>query len=145
MLIKGAGGKEDWKAALPPMEKACDASDHDACLSVGAIFAEGKGAKIDRPRALSIFDGLCQEQKMKTACDNIDAMLGNNWGIPGSGAGRVEALERLCEHRSGVACEKLGDDYARGRGGVKRDLARAQELYTAGCDIGERSACKKMK
>lgn len=143
MLLKGDGGKEDWKAALPPLDKACESGSDDACLSVGAILAEGKGAKIDRPRALRIFDGLCQA-KMKRACDNVDAMIGNNWGLPARGDERIEGLAGFCARRSGVACERLGDAYARGRG-VKRDTTKAQELYRQGCDIGQRTACQKMR
>jgi len=144
MLLKGDGGPTDWAAALPPLERACASGSDDPCISVGAIYAGGEsGAKADRPKALGIFEGLCAKG-VRPACENIDAMVGNNWGLPASGAFRIEALTRLCDGKSGAACLRLGDAYARGSG-VKKDATRAREVYTRGCDFGAKPACEKMR
>ncbi len=144
MLLKGDGGPSDWKAALPPLEKACAADDRDACLSVGAIYAEGKfGAKIDRPKALAIFVDLCKHDQ-KLACDNVDAMIGNDWGLPTNATARVAMLTELCDLGSGAACMRLGDAFARGRGAPK-DAAQAKTHYTRACDRGIKAACEKLR
>ncbi|MBL8787699.1 MAG: protein kinase [Deltaproteobacteria bacterium] len=145
MLLKGDGGPADWKAARVPLAKACDQGDDESCLSVGAIDAEGKnGAKVDRANAMSIFEGLCRKG-LTVACENVDAMVGNDWGLPPSGLARRDALERLCAMKSGAACVRLGDLYRRGTTGVPKDAARAGAAFTKGCDVGSKVACERLR
>ena len=145
MLLKGEGGPTDWKAALVPLERACTTGeDFDACLSVGAIYAEGKhGAKLDRVKALAMFVGLCKHEE-KLACDNIDAMVGNDWGLPTNPTARAEMLLELCNQESGAACMRLGDAMARGRG-VPKDAVLAKARYTRACDLGIKAGCEKLR
>jgi|GEM_PF-2575156 len=146
MLIKGDGGAIDWKAALPVVTKACNAGDNQSCINVGVIYASEHGeagALSDRPKALSVFEGLCAKGE-HVACQNLEGMVGQTWGLPAGGQGRIDALTRLCNARVGTACLRLGDAYARGTG-IKKDAAKALEVYTRGCDVGSQAACKKMK
>jgi TPR repeat protein len=142
MMLKGDGGKPDPKAALVPLQKACDGEDKEACLSVGAIYAEGMGGvKTDRPKALGMFETLC-DSGHRIACENVDAMIGNDWGLP-PGEARFETLLRLCDKRSGVSCHRLGLATASGSG-IKKDAVRAKELFTRGCDLGFNESCKRL-
>jgi hypothetical protein len=142
MVMKGDGGRPDPKAALVPLEKGCGLGNDEACVSVGAIYAEGMGGvRADRAKALGIFEGLC-DRGHRTGCQNLAAMVGNDWGLP-TGRARYETLARLCEKRVGVACHRLGTATASGAG-VPRDAEKAKALFTKGCDLGFADSCKRL-
>src|SRR5579863_5083081 len=52
-------------------------------------------------------------------------------------------FQKACEGGSGDGCENLGNLYALGQG-VDKNIAKAAELYTHGCELGGAGACNEV-
>ena len=128
------------------LESRCASGAGEECNLMGVILNRGEIVPQDPLGGISYFDEACRSGFYK-GCVNvaIQALLDGNVTI--SSPGVSTAIERLpagCDDGDGVSCYLLGYGYAHGSG-VPRDEARAIELYSRGCDLGERAACLELE
>ncbi len=128
------------------LESQCAAGSGEECNLMGVLFNQGEITPLDPLQGISYFDQACTSGFYR-GCVNvaIQALLDRNVSITSAGvANAIAQLPEGCDGGDGVSCYLLAYAHAHGSG-VPRDEARAIELYSRGCDLGERAACLELE
>ena len=137
-LRTGRGAKKDPKAAAAILEKACSAGDGLGCVELGRLERDrdrGDAAVIQFRRA-------CYGGEYE-GCAELGTMYKTgSGGLRKNPKIAAKFFEKGCKEGSMLACTELAEAHAKGRG-VKRDKAKASELYQRACNRGYEPACGK--
>jgi TPR repeat protein len=131
-----AQGAANPTEALARWRKGCDLKDANACVqAIGAIDAlSKKGQAPDAQLQLELLDKGCTlgHGRLCTAL----GVLTKEADIKRA----IAAFERGCTAKEPTACVQLADIYRTGTG-VKKNLAKADELLKQACDLGLVDVC----
>jgi uncharacterized protein len=137
MHLKGEGVEKDAKAALELYRAGCELWDGQGCFSLGSLEA-------DAGASLRAFRKGCDSGHPQ-ACLKTVEMMQEGRGAEADAAGAAAILQRMCEQWGyAPACLPLADVYAEGRG-VARDAGRAADLLQRFCDMGDETACGRVR
>ncbi|MFN3198775.1 MAG: hypothetical protein ACE366_10250 [Bradymonadia bacterium] len=127
-------------AALPRFTQACTGGIAEACMNLAVAHLTGRGTAVDPNKGLDLFVKAC-DLKAATGCLNASAMLvAENQGITPDPARALVLNKKGCALDNGVACTRVGTQYARGMG-VATDNDEAIRWYTRGCEAGDQGGC----
>ena len=130
--------KGKFSKAAAFYQKACDASNSNACTDLGFMYSRGEGVKQDYPRAIKLYNRGC-EGGTASACTNLGIFY-----YSGSYDRTVEFFRRACDGGDGPGCFGLGFMYERGLA-VPKSETRAAELYKKACDAGSSLGCTSLR
>lgn len=141
MLLRGDGIEKDTARAMTLFTKGCDGGDPWGCLDFANQVT--KSAPKD---AFALFRKGC-DMEPKDGAAGACAQLGIAYeaGI-GTKRDLKQALhyyEQACE-QSAAACHALAVSYATGTTGLKKNPAKARELYQKGCDADNLASCTNL-
>jgi uncharacterized protein len=139
-------GARDPALAAKYYDKACQLGGATGCAGLGEMYQLGHGVAADADKALELYTVACR-------CQNSYGCL--------HGARLAEKLRRedaahtlyrlallvnqaRCDAGDPFECSLLGDQYRDGKG-VPRDLERAFELYTYGCENHMSAGCEGLE
>lgn len=144
-LLGGALTPTDPTRARTLTTRACDGGNVIGCFNLGYLHAHGLGGSQSFDEAARLYERAC-EGRVPQGCTNLAEM----WEL---GEGRKVDLARAAElHGKACALEPV-DHYgcaglsvylASGKGGVKKDAARALALAQAACDASEPYGCRQL-
>src|ERR1043165_9528934 len=112
-------------------EEACAAAVSAGCANLAALYASGKGVKVDLARARELYAKGCNDGDMN-ACMGLGDLYRR--GPPGEHARSIPLYERACKANIGRACTQAGHMY--------RQVGRtndAHDWYERGCPLGDDS------
>jgi TPR repeat protein len=125
--------KGKYAKAVPVFEKACGASNANACTAVGYMYKHGEGAKENYARAVRFYRQGCEGGNPE-ACTNLGM-----FHYTGNFELAANFLRRGCDGGDGRGCFNLAFMYGHGIG-VPKDEARAGELYSKACSAANAPA-----
>jgi TPR repeat protein len=130
---------EDYAAARPLFEQACDAGDAEACIGLGQIYGQGRGVPEDLPRSFSYFERGC------TGGNGVACwVLGNeyrNGTHVGSDEARASTYYRAgCQAGHVQACREGGLILFEGQS-ANRDPVAAGPLFERSCTDEHPDGC----
>ncbi|MBW2454468.1 MAG: SEL1-like repeat protein, partial [Deltaproteobacteria bacterium] len=129
------------KGPAPSIEglfrKACDNGAPEGCVALGEMAEAGAlGQAEDLEEAVSQYRRACTEGAMR-GCTNLANLVYQGAGGVERDAKQAAGLnEQACRGGDKVGCARLGLLYAMGHG-VKKDKARAAQLYQDACTPAE--------
>jgi TPR repeat protein len=128
-LLFGRGTAKDEAAARPVLERACGASDAEACRLVGGFLERdpARAADYDR-RACDGGNG--------TACDSLALHFEKGDGVPRDLPRAAELRTRGCKLGFRLGCGFLGWMYIEGTG-VPMDEVKGVALMEVACTDGD--------
>lgn len=122
--------------------KGCDAGDPQLCVTVGEMYAEGKGFARDPVKALELYHRACDKNDKTSGCFEAARLLERGRGIPRDATRAAALYERSCD-ANGFGCPELAGLLQRGEG-VAKDPARAFALYERSCANRDPDACYQL-
>jgi TPR repeat protein len=112
---------------LAALTKNAEAGDAQAQLSLGVMYAKGKGVPKDAAKAVEWYQKAAA-QGDASAQDNLGVMYNNGAGVPQDAAKAVEWWQKAAAQGLAPAQDNLGVAYNNGEG-VPKDVAKALEWY----------------
>lgn len=156
---KGLGGVASEERAVAMNEAACRGSaahgpDFQACLNLGQMLRDGRGAEKDAVRAAKLFEDLCNRTQDEDDCGSQCgkrefahgcSLLGALYSFGGQGVkrdqrGAIRLSQQGCELGDTFGCYNLGAWYGDGDG-VRKDNAKANAYFRRACDGGDFAGC----
>jgi hypothetical protein len=142
-------GSASGKPASPPAAQgcapgdatgcaaACDGGDPAACVTLGIMHREGKGAPKDNPRALALLEKGCAAGQLK-GCVQAGEILYNV--EPKDQTRAAQRFKKACDGGEVTGCVDLGWALSAGRG-VPKDAAAAAAAFGKACSGSEAIGC----
>jgi hypothetical protein len=124
------------------LQRACDGGDARSCAALGAMFEAGKGAPLDKARALALYKQGCDGGDPE-GCASLGVMYEFGRFVGKDEARAMALYEQACDAGGAHGCTSLGNLYESGKG-VAKDETRALGLYRKGCDGGHPVACSNL-
>lgn len=119
------------------LERACRASNHVACATVGRMYWNGDGVAVDRDRAVELLRSACRAGDQAICAISEELLLAE--GVTGPPLGAA----RSCDRGDETGCELLAGAWVNGSAG-RVDLGHAATLYGGACTSGRTSACTSL-
>jgi hypothetical protein len=137
-LLTGRGAKKDLKAAAALLDKACVAGDGIGCVELGRLELERDNGDV----AVYKFRRACYGGEY-VGCAELGVMYKKGaGGLRANPKIAAKFFEKGCKEGSPLACAELAEAHRAGKG-VKKDRAKAKELYARACNRGYETACNK--
>ena len=131
---------EPAETVEPRTTKECDAGTVAACARLVKRHIEGFASVGNLDRARDVLSAGCNEGE-SAACSALGRLYDRGWGtVAGDPESASLLFRKACDARDAAGCSGLADLYEMGRG-VRRDPARAAELYMMACAVGDPAAC----
>lgn len=129
-------------ASAAELEKACEAKDGAACLTLGARVEQGReGEKANDSRAAELYRKGCDANDA-AACSEFASMLEIGRGVSKSTTRAASLYERSCRAGYGDACALAARLYSHpGAVNMLPDYKAAAQLLELGCDAKDATAC----
>lgn len=138
MLLVGQGVPRDTAAAARALSKGCKGGSHNACSDFGLLALGGQGFTKDLPTAAALFKRAC-DGNSSVGCSNLAYLEEFGQGVPMNPSAAALRYGKACELDASM-CTWLGAMYQVGKA-VRKDDARAAQLYQASCKAGHAVAC----
>ncbi len=129
----------DDKQALLWFQKGCDVGGELSCNVVADFYMKAK----NYPQAFRFYTKAC-DGGMMGACNDLWVLYQNGLGVRQDGAQALELYVRACDGGVGLGCENVGALYDFGNAGIKKDLIKARNYYTKGCELDQASVCHNL-
>jgi len=141
--LEGRGAPKNESKAVYLIDRGCSLGYAPSCASYGSLFIAGTGVKKDVERGLSLYRKLC-DNGQSYYCHQLGSMYATDRKaladrrLPAPAAVKrdiprgVSTWEQGCALGSLWSCALAGKHYLTGDG-VKKDAARAKELFERGC------------
>jgi TPR repeat protein len=140
MYQKAIGGDEDLAKAVSTYQRACDHNELDGCNNLAVLYAAGTGVTKDDAKAAELYKLACDGGN-RNACTNVAKNTGDESACPKLPTKKDQAA---CYNDLAIKLMNAPTAARKPRPGVtqiKRDPAKAIELYRKACDLGELSGC----
>ena len=155
----------DFKAAMPPMKKACDLGHGDACHYMALAYLIGEqydtGIKMDRTKARALALKGCDELGSAMACHTVGKGFTSGQELGQDFPKAVTYLSKACamfghNPKGNLAlsvghpfdrpdsCLRWADILLRGAPGVTKDVAQGIAVRVKACDAGDMIACYRL-
>lgn len=122
------------------LEKSCDKGEAKDCLTLGALYEEGKGGVArDESRAANLYEHACTAGNA-AGCGELGTLYALGRGVKQDATKAAALFEKACNGGAPTACGILGALYIQGDG-VTKDEARGAALFEKGCIGGDAQAC----
>lgn len=140
----GQGTAQDLERGKRLAVRGCDLNNVKACFTAGLLFLGFTGsnselAPSDGPKAVAHLDKACTLDISSWACDFLTSALLIGDIVPQDASKAVTMLERQCANTESSIneydCVRLADLIYYGDYGVKRNEARALQLYQEACTL----------
>ncbi len=132
----------DYGAALPRLQRACDAKVPSACVQLAVCASRGQGRAKDASAAGIYYQRACKLGDAN-GCSGLALLL--FVGAPGVPARPREAMHlwrSLCESGHAAACFNLATGYRVGaKGALKPRPEAARAWFARACELGVKQAC----
>lgn len=128
--------------AIPLYTRLCDASDLDACGTIGYMLSNGVRVPRDPARGELLLQKACDGGNLP-ACVNLGSLLEDELPSGPEPARAARPYEKACTGGVMAGCVNLGRLLRSGRG-VPQDVARAIELYHLACAAGDADTCRAL-
>jgi TPR repeat protein len=125
--------------------KGCNEGDLAACNSAGYAYLYGEGAPQDDAKGAAFYEKTCGARNAE-GCAFFGWVLEKGLGGYDQNETKAAATyEKGCLDGKGnsFACTLLGVLHTEGRG-VKKNLAKAAQLYRSGCELGDGEGCLRL-
>lgn len=130
-------------STLDTYQKSCDGGDSRACVMLGEMFYNARGAPKDPARAVSLFKKACDSNE-PTGCVDLGWAYSTGTGVEKNATVAADYFGKACTGSTILGCIGLGTLYKNGTG-VTKDQKRAAGLFKQACDKGNETGCKMMK
>ncbi len=140
--VEGKNTKKDAQRGMGVLKRACDGGDWNSCERMGNYLRDGKKVKKDGAAAVTAYGRACAFGGLR-ACHSAGMMYLKGNGVDKDEKQGLALLERGCPNKGSAGIggwRALGDMYAKGGGGVKKDLSRAASYYSRGGDHAKAGA-----
>lgn len=121
--------------------KGCDDGVTEDCVTLGAIYYEGKGIEANPARGIELFRGACTQDSAR-ACIKL-ADLYHAAVLADDPAAEAVFYGRACEAGANRGCLGAGRAYLEGRG-VERSPTYASKYFARVCDRGNAESCLEL-
>lgn len=147
MYELGRGVTKDLTAAMKQYGAACRGKVGPGCYRLGMYWYEGQGGSRDFGRATSFFKASCDvtHKYQALSCFYVGQAFASGQGVSRSMTQCAAFMKKSCGLGGRKGCTGLAALYEKGLGGLKRDLAKAGQLYRRACDLGQLAACEAVK
>jgi TPR repeat protein len=137
-LSDGSVGSKDLARAAKLFVRACAAKSKHGCYDLGITYRDGLGVPVELAKAHQAFEQSCALEDAE-GCDQQAIAVYQGRGIAKDAPGALPLFEKACK-LSDERCFNLGVMYDEGVV-VKRDAAKAAELWQRACDHQMSMAC----
>jgi TPR repeat protein len=143
--IKARAATPPKPRPAPPEEtlarhrESCDGGDLEACVSMGVLLEEGRGAPADAAAAAALYRKTC-DAGSTSGCFRLGMSHEFGSGAVKDARQALALYEKACAAGHVLACTGVGELLAR-RDAEVRDDARAADLYEKACEAGHARAC----
>jgi len=141
-LLQGNGVKKDEAKGLVLLQRACAGGVMQSCSNVGIVYRDGVGVSAQDDEARGYFKQAC-DKDYADACAYLGALYVTSKDKTEHKDG-PPLFEKSCKLGSPTGCADLAISYDTGGSGLKRDYAKAKELYEKACDADFGKACTNL-
>lgn len=137
-LVEGKNTKKDDVRGMEVLKRACDGGAWESCERMGNYLRDGKFVTKNGQAALTAYGRACAYGGLR-ACHSGAMLYMKGDGVTKDEKEARALLERGCPEKGSTgldACRTLGNLYEKGEGGVKKDPARAADVYVRGSQFG---------
>jgi TPR repeat protein len=147
--LKAAAKASPPKPSAAPAEvtlarhrEGCGAGDMAACVQVGEMLEDGRGAPADAAAAVALYRKACDAAE-RSGCFRLGMAHEFGTGLPRDPAQALILYERACAAGHFLACTGVGDMLSR-VAGVPTDDPRAADAYEKACEGGHAMGCGRL-
>ncbi len=130
-------GENDFEGCT----KGCTDGVTEDCVTLGAIYYEGKGIDANTSRGIELFRDACLKDSAR-ACIKL-ADLYHDQVLTDDPVAEATLYSRACDAGANRGCLGAGRAYLEGRG-VDRSPALASKFFVRVCDRGNAEACLEL-
>jgi TPR repeat protein len=145
LVVEGRGVPRDRARAAELFSRACNSDFPVACYELGGLYLAGDDATPPSPlRAVEAYRRGCDgvSSGAVLSCRELAGCYRDGAGVPQDGSRAIALYERACNGGYSLACDDLGDLYAKGLGGVGADRNKAVAYYRLACKGGFDLGCQ---
>lgn len=140
-LEEGIGGEVDKSAAMKYLIASCQNDYGDACYSLAVKNYRGSGIKQNYRNAINYAKKAC-DLKVEEGCYLSGNMSDAGKGTLGDPVEAMRFYAKSCDLGGARGCLSIGVAFERGKFGYKKDIKKAQELYSKGCEYAKKDGNK---
>jgi TPR repeat protein len=136
MYLFGQGVKKDYDEFTRLLTKACDAGDHDECLTLASISTEPFFKQIE------FYQKAC-DQYYVAVCHSLGNNFNKGVGVKKDKIRAKKLFKQGCDRGHVASCYSYGLALSDAKD-PNRDPALAKEYLSKVCDLGIQDACKEI-
>ena len=137
---KGIIVPKDTFVAINLFKKACDGNSGIGCRNLGVMYQQQDKSPVDETEIFNIFKKSC-DLKYDAGCADLSSLYINGTGVEVDVETGKKIAEETCEKGEKYGCSTLGDFYSLDIDENQKDLVKALDYYTKGCDYGSGYSC----
>lgn len=129
---RGSDLPKDVTRGLALLERACGMGRQFACSSLATSLMR---EKVDPARGLALLERSCERGTIGD-CTQLAFAYRTGQAPGGKSPAKAQEYEiEACELGASGACATAGKAHVEGKGGIKKDLAKAAALFAKGCPV----------